>query len=348
MLIKKYWSVFHEKGVFVPVKNYKCVIDTGDAQPIAVKKILYGPKELPIMRNAMAALEKVGHIRQIHDGHWLFKALLAPKPHQEHVRNIDKYVWRFCVNYIPLNSVNPIIAYPIQRCDSAINEEFGQGSIFWFWDAPMGYHQLAVTKASQEKLAFQGPNAIKWTYTIMPFGPTNRPATFINLIHDVDSQWKALAQQSGLIIDEDLNTKIIVDEIFSWGKLLCQALLYMECQLQVCQSYRLSLSLKKSRIFSKRFEFVGIDVCLNGNRPAMSKHQLLQHWPQPEFVRDIAKVIRFAQFYGKFILRFELRIAPLRNLITAHEYTKPAAPHWMTSCQNSFKDIKMPSYLTHV
>jgi hypothetical protein len=51
-------------------------------------------------------------------------------------------------------------------------------------------------------------------------------------------------QQSGLIIDEDSNTKIIVDDIFSWGKLFHQALSYMECQLHVCQSYQLSLSLK--------------------------------------------------------------------------------------------------------
>jgi hypothetical protein len=64
----------------------------------------------------------------------------------------------------------------------AINEELGQVAFFWLWDAPMGYHQLAVALASQEKLAFQGPNAIKWTYTVMPFGPTNRPATFITFI----------------------------------------------------------------------------------------------------------------------------------------------------------------------
>ena len=156
----------------------------------------------------------------------------------------------------------------------------------------MGYHQLAVALASQEKLAFQGPDAIKWTYTVMPFGPTNGPATFINFIHDVDSQWKALAQQSGLIINDDTNTKIIVDDIFSWSESLEKALLYMECQLRICQAYRLSLSLKKSRIFSKRFEFVGIDVCPDGNRPAMSKHQLLVHWPLLEFVQDVAKNCR--------------------------------------------------------
>jgi hypothetical protein len=62
----------------------------------------------------------------------------------------------------------------------------------WLYDAPSGYHQLAVAPASQEKLAFQGPDAIKWTYTVMPFGPTNGPATFVNFIHDMDSQWKRL------------------------------------------------------------------------------------------------------------------------------------------------------------
>jgi hypothetical protein len=76
-LIIKYWSVFDERGVFVPVRNYECVIDTGNAHPISVKKIMYGPNELPIMQKAVAALETVGHIRQITNGCWLFKAVLA-------------------------------------------------------------------------------------------------------------------------------------------------------------------------------------------------------------------------------------------------------------------------------
>jgi hypothetical protein len=68
-LINKNWSVFHERGVWVPVRDYECVIDTSNAHPIAVKKIQYGPKELPIMRKAIAALEKVVHIQQIHKRH---------------------------------------------------------------------------------------------------------------------------------------------------------------------------------------------------------------------------------------------------------------------------------------
>ncbi len=67
-LVKKYWSVFDERGVWVPVWNYQCIIDTGAAHPIAVKKIQYGPKEFLIMQKAILALERVGHIHQMHDG----------------------------------------------------------------------------------------------------------------------------------------------------------------------------------------------------------------------------------------------------------------------------------------
>ncbi len=99
-IIHNHWSVFDKKGVFVLVKKYKCVIDTRSSGPIAVKKILYGKQETVIMRKCIAALAKVGHIQQITEGSWLFKALLAPKPHQEHIQNIDDFVWHFCVNYI--------------------------------------------------------------------------------------------------------------------------------------------------------------------------------------------------------------------------------------------------------
>jgi hypothetical protein len=97
------------------------------------------------------------------------------------------------------------------------------------FNAPMGHHQLAVALASQEKLAFQGVNAIKWTYMVMPFGPTNRSSTFINFIYDIDSVWKEFAKHCGITIVDYMNTKIIVNDIISWAKLVKSALAYMEC-----------------------------------------------------------------------------------------------------------------------
>jgi hypothetical protein len=166
----------------------------------------------------------------------------------------------------------------------------------------------------------------------MPFGQTNGPATFINFIYDVDRQWKALATSSGVTINRETNTRIIVDDILSHGRDLNTSLKYMECQLHVCLVYHLSLSLKKSHIFPQ---------CLCGQtRPAQSKHQLLSTWPKPDLVKDIAKFIGFVQFYSKYINHFELRVTPLRELTINNEYTDLVAPIWSNATQHALNDLK--------
>jgi hypothetical protein len=165
------------------------------------------------MRKCIASLEKLGHICQIHSKEWLFKALLTPKPHQEHIRNIDNFVWQLCVSYIPLIEITWLIAYPIACCNPAVQLKFYNGQWMWMWDAPQGYHQIGLECKSQDKLAFSGPDATKWAYNIMPFRPVNSTATFIAFIHDTDSPWKDLACSYGVTIDKDTKTNIIVDNI---------------------------------------------------------------------------------------------------------------------------------------
>ena len=111
----------------------------------------------------------------------------------------------------------------------------------------------------------------------MPVGSVNGPYNFISFIHDMNSTWKSVAESRGISIDEITNTITIVDDILSWAQLVSTALHYMEGQILVCRSQNLSLSLKKNSVFPKKFECVGIDVSQDGNRPATSKHQLIQH-----------------------------------------------------------------------
>ncbi len=207
------------------------------------------------------------------------------------------------------------------------------------WDAPQGYHQICVAKESQEKLAFAGPNATKLTYNVMPFGPVNGPSTFIAFIHDMDGTWKDLACSLGLTINKNMNTTIIVDDIVSWADQATAALLYMECQLCVRLSQNLLLSLKKSHIFPKRFKFIGVDVSPNGNRPTMSKHSLLHHWPAPELVRNVAKFVGFAQFYSRFIPHFKQRIGAL-SAAMMNKHTDPVGPYWSPDAKAAFLDIR--------
>ena len=112
-----------------------------------------------------------------------------------------------------------------------------------------------------------------------------------------------------MIIDDTQNTNLIVDNIFSWAKIFDDFIKYLTCQLDVCLSQNLSLSLKKSFFCTGRMEFVGHDVCANGNHPAMSKHALMEHWPAFVTARDIASFIGFPFFSSMYIPRFEQCIA---------------------------------------
>jgi hypothetical protein len=279
--------------------------------------------------------ERVGHISQIHNGQWHFKALLAAKPHQKHVSNIDNFVWRFCVNYIPLNQITRQTAYPIPGCDNTVTLAFGMALYFWLFDATINYNQLSVSPKSQEKLVFQGTDAIKWTCAVMPFGPTNGPATFIQ---DLDSAWKDLASRSGVVVDNDTNTNIIVDNIFNWATSFDKTLQYLEGQLQICKVYRLTLSIKKSHFFLKCFEFVGINILQEGNCLAMSKHQLLERWPTPEYVRDVANFMGFLHFYSAFIPFFEVCVEPFCKIMK-HKYSSCVGNLWDSTTATAFKKL---------
>jgi hypothetical protein len=224
-------------------------MDTGSAPQIAVKGINYGPHETPIMRKCIATLKKLGHIYQIRDGAWLFKALLDPKPHQEHICLIEDFVWRFCVNYIPLNAITRVIAYPIPRCNSAVYIALLSSTFYWIMDAPQGYHQFKVALESGMKRAFQGPDAIKWTWRVMPFSPVNGSQTFIDFMHDMDSTWKLVAIERGVPIGDDCNTRLIVDDLMNFAPTFRMSLQYMQAQFPVAQSQNLSLKLSKCHWF---------------------------------------------------------------------------------------------------
>jgi hypothetical protein len=187
-------------------------------------------------------------------------------------------------------------------------------------------------------MAFQGTDTIKWTYTAMPFGPTNGPAAFIQMIYNLDSAWNDLTARAGLNVDVNTNTNIIDDGIFNRAISFDSALQYMECQLQICKAYCLTLSLKKSLFFLKRFKYVGIDVLPDGNCPAMSKHQLLDHWLTPDFTRNIASFIGFVQFYSAFITYFEARAKPLQDIMQ-HEYTSCVGDLWTLAAVAAINEL---------
>ena len=295
--IKDNCLVFNPDGVKHTVIGYECDIDTGNARPISCGNVNYGPIEYKVTEKHISVLVHMKHSYHISHSWWMSKGLLAPKPHQENVYDIVDFKWRFYVNYIKLNQVKLVMIFLIPCCDIASMYEFGDGRFYWFLGFPMEYHQVEVNARSRERLAFAGPNASMYTYRLMNFGPVNGPSIYIGMMFDMNFWWQTLAKSCGVEINEDANTKIIVDDFLNHAITEDVAFENILCQFKVDALRRFSFSLPKSSLFPKRVELVGIDIGINNNIPDKSKHELLRTCPKLRDIRAVAAFIAFGMFY---------------------------------------------------
>ena len=206
-LIKEFWDVFTPVGLRNPMLGYEFCIDTGRHTPYCCKKPAYGAHESKIIMSHVNKLLDMGWIKHCDTGGWCSPIVLAPKPHQEHVTDIDNFVWRMCVSYRGLNKITNPFEYPISRCDIVI-EDLGDGNgIIYFicLDAAQGYHQIRVRKCDQDKLAFFAPDGKKYTYTVMPFGPRNAPTFYTLVTRMIQEEATNLFKQlcNGVVVDLD-------------------------------------------------------------------------------------------------------------------------------------------------
>jgi hypothetical protein len=82
-LVIKYYDVFREEGLSIPIQGYKMIVDTGNQQPICVKQPHYSLFETPIMQKTIDNLLSLNFIKLDTSSPWGFRIKLAPKPHQE-------------------------------------------------------------------------------------------------------------------------------------------------------------------------------------------------------------------------------------------------------------------------
>ena len=297
-------------------------------------------------------------------GSWGSMIVLAPKPHQEHVTNIDDFVWRMCVSYRKLNSITKPFEYPIPRCDDAVDclgTCIGSKIHFISLDAKQGYHQVRVRNSDKEKLAFFSPDNKKYTFKVMPFGPTNAPAFYTAMMHTFQQDWEKLflevvpcltefSRQPVTRIENNnvrignssfiIGSKVIIDDILIFANNTTLLMAYLECVCQVFQKFRVSFQLKKCEFLKDRVEYVGHNMTANGNCPAQSKFDLIKEWKLPTNGTSLHSFIGLINFYHRYIPYFEIIIKPLRTLERKYRRKPIPTPVWTPDLIALFDDMK--------
>ena len=362
-LVKKYWDCFCKRGAKRTILEYEFGVDTGASQPVACRVKQYGPHESKIMMEQVEGLLANDWIEET-KGAWGSIIVLAPKPHQEHIEDIDDFIWRMCVSYRGLNRVTKPFAYPIPRCNDAIGSlNLGPGTIFIITvDARQGYHQVKVKEGDKDKLAFFAPNGKKYTYKVMPFGPMNAPAFYTFMMQKFREEWDELFYTTlhdmttieGKIVTVTATNEVrldglltqtgskgIIDDILIWSTHQELVLTYFECVCKIFQKYRVSFRLDKCEFLKDRVEYVGHDLTPAGNCPAMSKFDMINDWNLPETGQSLHSFVGLVNFYHNYVPYFEMRIKPLRSLHRKFNRQPIPKEAWTPELIALFEDLKV-------
>ncbi len=91
--------------------------------------------------------------------------------------------FRLCVDYRALNNMTVKNRYPLPRIDDLLDQLQG-AKYFTKIDMASGYHQVRLAEKDVFKSAFRTRYG-HYKFTVLPFGMTNAPATFMRLMHEV-------------------------------------------------------------------------------------------------------------------------------------------------------------------
>jgi hypothetical protein len=229
---------------------------------------------------------------------------------------------RLCVDYWGLNKVIIANQYPLLIM-LELQDRVRGAKVFTKIDLKNSYNLIWIKPRDKWKTAFKIRYGL-YKYTIMPFGLSNAPATFQNMMNHIFQDLLDL----GLIVYLD-DILIYAETEEEHDHIVIEVLKHLVAN-------RLAILQDKCFWSTTQVDFLGYVISKDGIEMAQDKVQCIRDWEHPRSLRDIQSFIGFANFYWRFIEGFSKITKPLSNSTKG----SPKDWIWTDAMTKSFEKLK--------
>ncbi|WMV23780.1 hypothetical protein MTR67_017165 [Solanum verrucosum] len=136
----------------------------------------------------------------------------------------------------------------------------------------------------------------------MPFGLTNGPATFMDMMNRVFKPYL------------DRFVIVFIDDILVYSRTYEDHEQHLMMVLQALREHKLYAKFSKCEFWSSQVVFLGHVVSEEGILVDSKKVEAVKKWPRPTIVTEIQSFLGLAGYYRRFVQDFSKIAAPLTKL----------------------------------
>lgn len=312
-ILKEYADVFPDElpDGLPPERSHKFSIKlTDDAQPRRSGIYRLAEWELEELKTQLAGLIRKGFI-QPSTSPWGSSVLFAAKKDGG---------WRMCIDYRALNKATIKNAYPLPRIDD-IFDQLRKAKYFTKIDLRSGYHQIRLDPETIPLTAFRTKYGF-YEFTVVPFGLTNAPAVFMNLMNDVFRPY---------LYDFIC---VYLDDILVYSETYDDHLKHLRLALEKLREHKLYAKLSKCQFARTTVDYLGHVISEKGFSMEDYKVQAIRTWATPRSKKDVQSFLGMVNFYRRFIKGMAAVATPLTRLTGNVDF------EWTPDAQKAFEQLQ--------
>ena len=206
---------------------------------------------------------------------------------------------RLCIDYRQLNQATICNQYPFPRIDELFDQL--QGSrVYSKIDLRSGYHQLKVWENDVSKTAFRTRYG-HYEFLVIPFGLTNAPAAFMDLMNRVFSPYL------------DKFVIVFIDDILVYSGSPEEHAEHLRTVMKILRERQLYAKFSKCQFWLNKVVFLGHVISPEGISVNPQKIEVIVNWKPPTNVSEVRIFLGLAGYYRKFVEGFSKIAIPLTN-----------------------------------